>query len=70
MIIGCKIYKNLGNSKREGMFLYGYLPYINSDGKQDTVEVTKVLIPYFSRPGGYVPRCKAGNKILQIRNRI
>lgn len=22
-----KKYKNLGNSKREGMFLYGYLPY-------------------------------------------
>ncbi len=24
-----KKYKNLGNSKREGMFLYGYLPYYN-----------------------------------------
>ncbi|MEN2434038.1 RagB/SusD family nutrient uptake outer membrane protein [Weeksellaceae bacterium A-14] len=23
-------YKNLGNSKREGMFLYGYLPYYNN----------------------------------------
>lgn len=32
-----KLYKNLGNSKRQGMFLFGYLPYINSDGKQDTV---------------------------------
>ena len=25
-----KKYKNLGNSKREGMFLYGYLPYYNN----------------------------------------
>ena len=24
-----KLYKNLGNSKREGMFSFGYLPYIN-----------------------------------------
>ncbi|MGV3599688.1 MAG: RagB/SusD family nutrient uptake outer membrane protein [Dyadobacter fermentans] len=32
-----KKYKNLGNSKREGMFLHGYLPYTNSAGKPDTV---------------------------------
>lgn len=32
-----KLYKNLGNSRREGMFLYGYLPYVNSSGHQDTV---------------------------------
>lgn len=28
-----KKYKNLGNSKREGMFLYGYLPYYNDPTK-------------------------------------
>ena len=32
-----KVYKNLGNSRREGMFLYGYLPYINTSGKKDSV---------------------------------
>ncbi|HTI91122.1 MAG TPA: RagB/SusD family nutrient uptake outer membrane protein [Puia sp.] len=32
-----KVYKNLGNSTRQGMFLYGYLPYTNVNGKQDTV---------------------------------
>lgn len=32
-----KLYKNLGNSTREGMFLYGYLPYTNSSGHPDTV---------------------------------
>lgn len=28
-----KKYKNLGNSKREGMFLYGYLPYYSDPNK-------------------------------------
>lgn len=28
-----KKYKNLGNSKRQGMFLYGYLPYYNDSTK-------------------------------------
>jgi starch-binding outer membrane protein, SusD/RagB family len=32
-----QLYKNLGNSQRQGMFLFGYLPYINSNGQQDTV---------------------------------
>ena len=33
-----KKYVNLeGNSQREGMFLYGYLPYINSSGELDYV---------------------------------
>jgi len=32
-----KVYKNLGNSQREGMFLYGYLPYINANGIRDSV---------------------------------
>jgi len=44
-----KVYKNLGNSKREGMFLYGYLPYINSDGKQDSVRGNKGPYPLFIR---------------------
>lgn len=44
-----KVYKNLGNSKREGMFLYGYLTYINSDGKKDTVRGNKGPYPLFIR---------------------
>jgi len=42
-------YKNLGGSKREGMFLYGYLPYINSKGQQDTVRGNKGPYPLFLR---------------------
>lgn len=29
-----KKYKNLGNSKREGMFLYGDLPYETANGTE------------------------------------
>ncbi len=32
-----KLYRNLGNSKREGMFLYGYLEYVNDNGKTSRV---------------------------------
>lgn len=44
-----KKYKNLGNSQREGMFLYGYLTYTNTDGKQDTVRGTKGSYPLYLR---------------------
>jgi hypothetical protein len=44
-----KKYKNLGNSKREGMFLYGYLPYVNADGHADTVRGNKGPYPLFLR---------------------
>jgi SusD family. len=42
-------YKNLGNSKREGMFLYGYLPYTNTNGDPDTVRGNKGPYPLFIR---------------------
>jgi len=42
-------YLNLGNSRRQGMFLYGYLPYINSDGHPDTVRGNKGPYPLFLR---------------------
>lgn len=32
-----KLYKNLGNSRREGMFLYGYLEYIDENGEKKNV---------------------------------
>lgn len=44
-----KKYKNLGDSKREGMFLFGYLPYVNSEGKADTVRGNKGPYPLFIR---------------------
>jgi len=36
-----KKYKNLGNSKREGMFLYGYLPYTDGNGNTQYVKSTR-----------------------------
>lgn len=42
-------YKNLGNSKRQSMFLYGYLPYINKDGNPDTARGNKGPYPLFFR---------------------
>lgn len=47
-----KLYKNLGNSKREGMFLYGYLPYqhsVNGKTVTDTVKGNKGSYPLFIR---------------------
>lgn len=47
-----KLYKNLGNSKREGMFLYGYLPYqhnVNGQVLTDTVKGNKGNYPLFIR---------------------
>jgi hypothetical protein len=43
-----KVYKNLGNSTREGMFLEGYLVYDNS-GKPDTVRGNKGPYPLYFR---------------------
>jgi len=39
-----KLYRNLGNSQREGFFVYGYLPYQGSDGK--TKYVTAPTLGY------------------------
>lgn len=47
-----KLYKNLGNSTREGMFLYGYLPYkhnVNGVTVTDTVRGNKGPYPLFIR---------------------
>jgi len=37
-----KLYRNLGDSKREGMFLYGYLEYIDEDGTKRRVRAPEV----------------------------
>ena len=59
-----KLYKNLGNSKREGMFLFGYLPYTNSAGQKDTVRGNKGSYPlYFRDQVGMFLSAKPGTKI-------
>lgn len=47
-----KKYKNLGESKREGMFLYGYLPFTRTENgvsRPDTVRGNKGSYPLFIR---------------------
>ncbi|GAB3745714.1 RagB/SusD family nutrient uptake outer membrane protein [Spirosoma pomorum] len=59
-----KKYRNLGNSKREGMFLYGYLPYTNATGKVDTVRGNKgPYALYFRDQVGMFLNAKPGTKI-------
>jgi hypothetical protein len=62
-----KKYKNLGDSKREGMFLYGYLPYthsVNGVERTDTVKGNKGPYPLFIRDGvGMFLGTKPGKKI-------
>ena len=48
-----KKYKNLGGSKREGMFLFGYLPYKNASGNTVNVEGTKGYTLYIRDAVGY-----------------
>ncbi|WPV02058.1 RagB/SusD family nutrient uptake outer membrane protein [Mucilaginibacter sp. cycad4] len=62
-----KKYKNLGNSQREGMFLYGYLPYthmVNGVSRTDTVKGNKGPYPLFIRDQvGMFQGAKPGTKI-------
>jgi hypothetical protein len=62
-----KKYKNLGNSTREGMFLYGYLPYthlVNGVSRTDTVKGNKGPYPLFIRDQvGMFLGAKPGTKI-------
>lgn len=39
-----KLYRNLGNSKREGMFLFGYLEYVDENGATKRVRAPE--LPY------------------------
>jgi hypothetical protein len=66
-----KLYRNLGDSKREGMFLFGYLPYINSSGKKDTVRGNKGSYPLFFRDQvGMFLDAKPGTKIADKESDI
>jgi hypothetical protein len=62
-----KKYKNLGNSTREGMFLFGYLPYqhnVNGVTETDTVHGNKGNYPLFIRDQvGMFLDAKPGTKI-------
>lgn len=62
-----KLYKNLGNSKREGMFLFGYLPYqhnVNGKTVTDTVKGNKGNYPLYIRDQvGMFLNTKPGTKI-------
>lgn len=62
-----KLYKNLGDSKREGMFLYGYLPFqrlVNGVPKADTVRGNKGPYPLFIRDQvGWFLDAKPGTRI-------
>lgn len=62
-----KKYKNLGDSKREGMFLYGYLPFtrtVNGNTVTDTVRGNKGPYALFIRDQvGMFLGAKPGNKI-------
>jgi hypothetical protein len=62
-----KKYKNLGNSTREGMFLYGYLPFTrttNGVSRPDTVRGNKGPYPLFIRDQvGQFLNAKPGTRI-------
>ncbi len=52
-----KLYKNLGNDTREGMFLYGYLTYNNG---QDTISTSKGNNLYIRDQVGWFNELKPG----------
>jgi hypothetical protein len=62
-----KKYRNLGNSTREGMFLYGYLPFtrtVNGVARPDTVRGNKGPYPLYIRDQvGYFLGAKPGTRI-------
>jgi len=62
-----KKYRNLGGSKREGMFLYGYLPFnrtVNGNSVPDTVRGNKGPYPLYIRDQvGMFLGAKPGTKI-------
>jgi hypothetical protein len=62
-----KKYRNLGNSTREGMFLFGYLPFtrnVNGVSRPDTVRGNKGPYPLFIRDQvGLFMNAKPGTRI-------
>ncbi|MBB3186538.1 hypothetical protein FHX64_000701 [Microbacter margulisiae] len=59
-----QLYKNLGGSKRQGMFLYGYLTYTDSNGQLDTIKGDGGPYPLYIRDqSGWFLGAKPGTKI-------
>lgn len=69
-----KKYRNLGNSTREGMFLYGYLPFtrnVNGVSKTDTVRGNKGPYALFIRDQvGMFLDAKPGTKITDKQSNM
>ncbi|MBB5645132.1 RagB/SusD family nutrient uptake outer membrane protein [Pedobacter cryoconitis] len=69
-----KKYRNLGNSTREGMFLYGYLPFtrnVNGVSKEDTVRGNKGPYALFIRDQvGMFLDAKPGTKITDKQSNM
>lgn len=69
-----KKYRNLGNSTREGMFLYGYLPFtrnVNGVSKADTVRGNKGPYALFIRDQvGMFLDAKPGTKITDKQSNM
>lgn len=65
-----KLYRNLGNDTREGMFLYGYLEYTDDNGKTARVQspnsdydlcIRDAVGPFKGLPEGQYPEEKTSN---------
>lgn len=68
-----KLYRNLGDSKREGMFLYGYLEYIDEDGNKARVRAPEQPYDLYIRDAvgnfqGMAPENWPTNKTSTLRN--
>lgn len=68
-----KLYRNLGESKREGMFLFGYLEYIDENGKKARVRAPEQPYDLYIRDAvgnfqGMAPDKWPANKTSTLRN--
>lgn len=68
-----KLYRNLGDSKREGMFLFGYLEYIDENGNKARVRAPEQPYDLYIRDAvgnfqGLAPDKWPSNKTSNLRN--
>lgn len=68
-----KLYRNLGDSKREGMFLFGYLEYIDENGNKARVRAPEQPYDLYIRDAvgnfqGLAPDKWPSNKTSDLRN--
>lgn len=67
-----KLYRNLGDSKREGLFLYGYLEYTDDNGKRARVRAPEQPYDLYIRDavgpfGGMAPDKWPANKTSNLK---